>query len=143
MLKAKYLNAEQAYALVTECYQSGLTTRQWLAENGMNPSTFYRWVRKFRASAPGNDLPARNESHANPAIPYKQDVVQVDVIPDESGQASMRQPKECKKLELASDPHIPCASIAIQFAGASILISDHADPRTLTAALRSLKEALC
>ena len=39
--------------IITECQQrpTGVTTKQWLAENGIKEKAYYYWLRKFRREA--------------------------------------------------------------------------------------------
>jgi transposase-like protein len=139
MTKAKPLTPEKAYKMIMECYQSGLTTSQWLLKNGINQATFYKWVKKLRDNACYN-IPPANPVRRISTVPMKQEVVQVNVVPDNpSADISMNH-------EIV--PPIPYGQnilcpVIIQMAGASILVNDNADEHLLKNVIRSLKEALC
>ncbi|MDR2712973.1 MAG: transposase [Clostridiales bacterium] len=139
-------NAEKAYRIVMECYQSGLTIRQWLAENDIGSSTFYNWVRKLREQ-PCYNIPPMSGSKRD--IPYKQDIVQVNIIPDEQVNTMTilehgpQYPRTQDAGMKADKTVYDNAAITIQFADATIQISNNADPRMLISVLRSVREALC
>ena len=40
--------ADEQYRLIMECRSSGLSDFQWCNEHGINPGTFYNWVRRLR-----------------------------------------------------------------------------------------------
>ena len=44
---AKPTNAEEQYQLILECRSSGLSDYQWCPEHGINPGTFYNWVKRI------------------------------------------------------------------------------------------------
>jgi transposase-like protein len=139
MTKAKPLTPEKAYKMIMECYQSGLTTSQWLLKNGINQATFYKWVKKLRDNACYN-IPPANPVRRISTVPMKQEVVQVNVIPD-------NRPADVA-VNHEIEPPISCAQnnlcpVIIQIAGASILVNDNADERLLKSVIRSVREALC
>ena len=145
--KSKRLTPDKAYKLIMECYQSGLTNKQWLDENGICQATFYKWVKKLRESACYN-FPPDNRGRGMPSVPVRQEVVRVDVICD-----SIQKPKEITPYKMAevqdiTTPPVPATQnnhspIVIQLSGANILINGYTDQDMLTNAIRSLREALC
>lgn len=138
--KAKPLTPEKAYQLIIECYQSGLSTKQWLLENGIHQATFYKWVKKLRETA-GYNFPPDNRERKFPVIAVKQDVVRVDVIPDNSLEVTTAG-NEITPSQISVAPKTN-RTIVIQFKEAKILISDNTDQELLTSVIRSLKAALC
>jgi len=139
-------DSEKAHKLVMECYQSGLTAKQWLNQNNINPSTFYNWVKKLRVQ-PSYDLTLPCSGKKSVPVPYKQDVVQVGVIPDKA-EASVVYASQATHGERlihthADYAHASPAVITIQVADANILVNGYADQQVLTNVLRSVKAALC
>jgi len=137
--RSKPLTPERAYHLIMECYQSGLSTRQWLIENGICQSTFYKWVNKLRDTACFN-IPAKNKGE-NLGIPVKQDVVRIDIVPD-------NWPVNVTAGHGLTPSQIPetqntNSAIVIQYKEVNILINDLADHRLLVNTIRALREALC
>ncbi len=57
MIIQKRTSAEEQYKLILECRSSGLTDYQWCKEHGINPGTFYNWVKRLKAKA-CYDIPA-------------------------------------------------------------------------------------
>jgi transposase-like protein len=145
--KAKRLTPEKAYALIMECHQSGLSNKQWLVDNGICQSTFYKWVKKLRESACYN-FPPDNRELGISAVPVKQEVVRINVVPDDISSAdntgriiSASADREMMPpMHSAQDISSP---VIIQLAGANILINDCTNPEMLTSIIRSLREALC
>lgn len=71
---------------ITECRASGLTVKEWCAQNGCNTSTYYRWERellgRIKKSAPeGTNLIIGSKTM--PAV-SKQELVEVPVV-EEAG----------------------------------------------------------
>lgn len=53
----KRVIAGEQYKLILECRSSGLTDYQWCKDHGINPGTFYNWVKRLRKKA-CYDIPA-------------------------------------------------------------------------------------
>ena len=125
-MKSKYaLNAQQRYALILECRNSGLTDYQWCKEHGIHPGTFYNWVSKLKKKGI-TDIPdpcSRESVHSV----NKQEVVKVE---QHSLQAEVIN-KPTTRLELNTTHSAP---VEIDFNGATIRISNSID----TSLLRSI-----
>ena len=67
---------------ITECRASGLTVKEWCAQNGCNTSTYYRWERellgRIKKSAP-EETSLIIRSKTMPAV-SKQELVEVPVV---------------------------------------------------------------
>ena len=124
------LDLQKTFQLVMECRQSGMSDRQWCIEHDIHPSTFYYWVKRLRDHAcyevPENNF--HNSSHV-PACVVKQDVVKVNVVPDET--------------QSYSSAVTNGAPVVIQYQKANVLVQDNFNPNTLKDVLAVLKEALC
>ncbi len=48
------------YGIISSCQEraSGMSVKQWLAENGVKEKAYYYWLRKFRKEAYDQMLPA-------------------------------------------------------------------------------------
>lgn len=126
------LDLDKIFQLVMECRQSGLSDRQWCIEHDIHPSTFYSWVKKLRDYA-CYDVPKNtfySSTHATTRI-IKQDVVKIDMIPDEVTSS------------YSSSPAHNNTPVIIQYQQANILIHDNFNPDTLKNVLTILKETLC
>ena len=114
--------------LITECRKSGLTDHDWCEQNGINPSGFYKAVRRLRAAAcviPESSFPTNTYDLT---AQVKQDVVPVKIIPDDD---------DLDALEFSSSKPsvysmtITCKNITVQ-------ITNDANPELIEHALRVL-----
>lgn len=71
---------DEQYQLILECRSSGLSDYQWCTEHGINPGTFYNWVKRLRKTARYDIPPAA--SRGNYATSEKQDVVKLEILPN-------------------------------------------------------------
>lgn len=131
MKNAPSLSKEERFNLVLECRRSGLTDREWCIENGINPGTFYNWVKRFRREGKV-DIP-ESEYHINhKPVPNYQDVVRVDILPDFTKSAD----------EDHSGQFAATKSILISIGSCKIELDNSADPLLISAILRSLGGSL-
>ena len=118
-MKSKYaLNAQQRYALILECRNSGLTDYQWCKEHGIHPGTFYNWVSKLKKKGI-TDIPdpcGRESVHAV----NRQEVVKLDTY--------LVQPEVINEPTKLLEPNATTkAPVEIEYNGATIRISNSVD----------------
>ena len=105
----KRVPMQEQIKLINECRKSGLTDADWCRENGIAPSTFYNWVSRCRKTAA--DIQEPNYGHHETPQP-KQDVVSVDIIPDEFPESSaVVQPQTPLNLD---NSHVFTTTISFQ-----------------------------
>lgn len=130
-------SADEQYALIMECRRSGLSDQQWCMQHDINPGTFYNWVKRLRKKA-CYDIPAAT-GRARLTTPVKQEVVKVDIIPDQDPiPQTLALPKDDKQ-ESFSQP----APIEIRINEAVLRISNDVDPRLLAQIMRNLGGFVC
>ena len=85
MSRAKPISADEQYRLILECRSSGLSDYQWCTEHGINPGTFYNWVKRLRKKA-CYDIPepSGRNSYKPQAV---QEVVPLLIVDDEDPQS--------------------------------------------------------
>ena len=127
--------AEEQYQLIMECRSSGLSDYQWCTEHGINPGTFYNWVKRLRKKACYEIPPATGRNHYKP-IP-KQDVVKLEVIPEVPETVF----PGLEKRDLLNPEIRPV--VEIQTATLSIKISNDVDPKLLSQVIRSVTGIVC
>lgn len=91
-MNTRSLTPEQRFELVMECRSSGLSDYQWCREHDINPGTFYNWIARFRKKGYPNIPEPAGRTTVHKAI--KQEVVKIDVLPDEELSANHFQTKE-------------------------------------------------
>ena len=106
----KRVNADEQYKLILECRSSGLTDYQWCKNHGINPGTFYNWVKRLRKKA-CYDIPA--PAGRDDFRPQEiQEVVPLMIIDDEPGVPSI--PKvEQNNSSIASVAVLTCNGFSI------------------------------
>ena len=129
-MKSKYaLNAQQRYALILECRNSGLTDYQWCTEHGIHPGTFYNWVSKLKKKGI-TDIPdpcSRESVHAV----NKQEVVKLETY-------SVRPEVINEPTTLLESNATNIAPIEIDYNGATIRISNSVDASLLRSILNTI-----
>lgn len=127
---AQRRTADEQYQLIMECRTSGLSDYQWCQEHDINPGTFYNWVRRLRAKACYDIPPAAGCGDYKP-VP-KQDVVKLEVIPDQPRAVLPATVNTAYSLEETGP------AISIMVGTASINISNHVDPKLLSQVLETV-----
>lgn len=85
MSRAKPISADEQYQLILECRSSGLSDYQWCTEHGINPGTFYNWVKRLRKKACYDiPKPAGRSSYKPQAV---QEIVPLLIVDDEKPQS--------------------------------------------------------
>ncbi len=79
-MRAARKTSEEQYQLVMECRRSGMADCDWCRKNGINPETFYTWIRRLRKKG-GFPIPPtqKQPSLGSPS----HDIVRVEVLPEE------------------------------------------------------------
>ncbi|MDE6994957.1 MAG: helix-turn-helix domain-containing protein [Lachnospiraceae bacterium] len=121
-MRAARKPAEEQYQLVLECRRSGMTDSDWCREKGINPETFYTWIRRLRKKG-GFPIPPVPKQ----TLPVKasQDIARVNILPEE-GPCS---PADNKNTFLSPPPFRAVdASIEIEVKGVSFRFSGPVEP---------------
>ena len=125
---SKYRTQQHWLKLITECRQSGMTDMDWCRANGISRSTFYKAVKRLRASA--CELPESkvvSDNCLDLTASCNQDVVPISILPDEQTQIS----------DVPSTPRTPYA-MEISTGSMTIKISNDISPGMLSQTLRIL-----
>ena len=92
-----------------ECRSSGRSDAQWCQDQGIPASTFYRWIHDLRKTGI-YDIP-----DAVPAKDYlpetKQDVVKLEIIPDQPEQVVLPQNQIASYTDLPNQSVTPSIEI--------------------------------
>jgi hypothetical protein len=120
--------ASEQYRLVMEARQSGLSDAEWCRQHGIGPSTFYNWTVRLRKQ--GCELPQPWRDEKLPSL--KQDVVLLDVIPDEPDVHPV-----CIEAPSNSQPLI------LEMNGAKLTIPNGIDTLLLSQVISAMKGSLC
>ncbi len=120
-MRAARKTAEEQYQLILACRKSGMSDCDWCRENGINPETFYTWIKRLRKkggfSIPPSPVqkPCSNPSH---------DIVRVDVLPKDG----LCEPSGHKNTFLSPDAvQQATPSIVIEAAGATFRFTGAVD----------------
>lgn len=114
--------AEEQYQLVLECRGSGMTDSDWCREKGINPETFYTWIRRRRKKG-GFPIPTVSKQ----SIPSKvsHDIARVDILPEEVPCSPADNQNSFLSPPMA---HAGEASIEIEVNGATFRFSGPVEP---------------
>ena len=128
--------------LITESRQSGLPDSVWCEQHDIPQSSFYNAVSRLRKLA--CDIPASvDRTGAAMDFTAKQDVVQIDIVPDLDdlpGRSARSAPAKQERTEYLDNSH----TIEIILDSSScIRVCNGADPELMKAAIRSLRTSLC
>lgn len=127
--RRKRTSSQEQYRLLMECRSSGLSDQQWCRENGIEPSTFYNWVSRFRKKGI-TDIPEPCHAWEFSPTPV-QDVVRLDICPEKTF-----EPSSAYQYQIAS-------TIEISIGDATIRISNDADPVLLAQVMKCLDGVIC
>ena len=136
-MKSPRRSADEQYALIMECRSSGLSDQQWCIQHDINPGTFYNWVKRLRDKS-CYDIPHATR-RAGLTAPVKQEVVKVDIVPDQDPIPQTPVMPQNEKYETSLQP----APIEIRINEAVLRISNDIDPRLLAQILRNLGGLAC
>lgn len=129
-MRAKSIPKEKRFQLVLECRKSGLTDRQWCEQNGINPGTFYNWVKRFRQEGTF-EIPESEHRNTNTPVPHFQDVVQVSILPDFT-----KEPELPASINQSDSRNL--YPIEIQCASCRIRLNNAADPHLAAILVQNL-----
>ena len=124
--------------LITECRQSGFSDKAWCDQHDIPVSSFYNAASRLRKKACAIPEPAVNRSVMD-LTSHKQDVVQIDIIPDEVPEPDI---PDCRGLSV---PHLdnPHTIEIIMNGSTSLRISNAADPFLLEKVIGMFRRASC
>ncbi len=131
-MKKQRRSADEQYQLIMECRSSGLSDYQWCTEHDIKPGTFYNWVKRLRKKACYEIPSATGRSDYKPSP--KQDVVKIEVIPNE--QSPVIIPAESATLPLETVSPV----INIMIGSTSINISNNVDPKLLSQVIKTVTD---
>lgn len=115
-LAKNQMRAENWRGLISTCQQSGQTVVNWCQENGINPKTYYYWLRKLRKQElSGKELPI--------------------TLPE-------NKPVAFKQLEVRAPLESTRAAVIIHLPSATIEVADGTSQATVEAVFLALK-CLC
>ena len=118
----------EQYRMVMEARQSGLSDAEWCRRHGIGTSTFYNWTVRLRKR--GCEIPNPWDDVQLPSP--KQDVVLLDVIPDEP---------EVHPVCVEAPTHTQ--SLILEMNGAKLTIPNGIDKLLLSQVLSAMKGSLC
>lgn len=123
--------------LITECRQSGMTDKSWCEINSIPASSFYNAVSRLRRKS--CRIPEQQSHPVMDLTSRKQDVVQIDIVPDEISEPVTPVTNGMTAQHL-DNPH----TIELFMGdGASLRISNSADPLLLEKVIGMLRRASC
>ena len=113
---AKRTNAEEQYQLILECRSSGLSDYQWCTEHGINPGTFYNWVKRLRKKA-CYDIPDPVGKN-NHVAQQPQEVVPLFIVDEPAPKSVPMQKIEHNARTLANESHytaeLNCGGVSVR-----------------------------
>lgn len=114
--------AEEQYQLVLECRRSGMTDSDWCRKKGINPETFYTWIRRLRKKG-GFPIPPVPKQ----TLPIKasHDIARVDILPDEG---PCREPDNKNAFLTPPPVRAGDSSIEIEAKGVTFRFSGPVEP---------------
>ena len=119
--------------LITECRQSGMTDKSWCEINSIPASSFYNAVARLRRKS--CQIPEQQSQPVMDLTSRKQDVVQIDIVPDEISEPVIPVTNGMTTQHL-DNPH----TIELLMGdGASLRISNSADPLLLEKVIGMLR----
>ena len=133
-MKYQKYTDEQKIQLINECRQSGYSDYQWCKTNGVSPSTFYKWINKFRNQV----CQSSNSKVIKPS--EKQEVVRVDIV-DETVPTAIN---ENSALVESNIYNASCNNtLEINFNGLIIKANNDINPVLLSTIINTLRGLSC
>lgn len=120
--------------LIRECRTSGLSDKAWCETNNIASSTFYNAVTRLRRKACEIPAPAVTRSSHILDLTSKQEVVQIDICPDNA----VTVPASKTNMHL-DNSH----TIELQVNDFLLRVSNCADPILLEQVLRMIRTSAC
>lgn len=137
--RRKNTTKKERYQLIMECRSSGCSDAQWCKEHNIPASTFYRWISDLRKNGI-YDIPEAVAAKDYLPTP-KQDVVKLEIIPDQPEQVIVPQNQSTSYTDLSNQSATP--SIEIIHGDFTMRICNNADPMILKQILSALGNQLC
>ena len=134
-MRAARRTPDEQYQLITECRNSGLSDYQWCTDHGINPGTFYNWVKRLRKKACYDIPPAAIYGHNAPV--KKQEVVKLEILPEQP--VHVKEQKE-QFYQMIQD-RVPV--IEISCGAAIIRITNDITPQMLNQVIRAAGGLSC
>lgn len=122
---------EQRIKLISECRSSGLSDQQWCINHGINPGTFYNWVKRLRQEG-CNSIPERTCASDYAPAP-KQDVVEVS-------HDSFSEVSCINSTSFVSGKNDSVLNLS--FGDINLKVSNDVNPELLVLAIRALRGAV-
>lgn len=132
-MRAKRIRSDEQYRLIMECRSSGMSDHQWCLEHGINPSTFYSWLKRLRQKGCA-DLPFSSNGRN---VSIKQDVVRID-FPS----VSYDWP-DTQAVPVAEPMDFGVSAMELSIANATVRIPNGTDPALLEQLVRILEGLPC
>ena len=124
-----YRTKDEWLDLIRECRRSGMTDAQWCMANGISRNTFNTAIKRLKKCACA--IPTRASRDIHDLTVSGQDVVKVDIVPDEIPVGTM-VPETVPHLD---NSHM----IEISFGDIHISLSNGADPVLVSKTLSVLR----
>lgn len=143
-MRSRRRTPEEQLRLVTECYQSGLTTFQWCRQNDVKLSTFYVWVNRLKQSGE-IDTPAVIPT----AIPRKAeqpDIVKIEIEgekPLPTTMSSANAPIDEKGALPVAPMQTGYPVMEVILSGVQLRVTNEINPKLLADTLRLLRGGGC
>lgn len=122
---------EQRLKLISECRKSGMSDTRWCTEHGINPGTFYNWVKRFRREGI-YDIPSRTTADQYEPEPLH-DVVEI------SASTFVGMPDIEENMQPIIDGNI---AMSLSLCGINLQIYNNVNPELLATAIRALRGAV-
>ena len=138
-MRANPIPFDQQLQLIMECRSSGLTDYQWCQEHGINPGTFYNWVKRHRQKA-CDTIPGAEGRKAHPVPASRQEVVRID---PKQFSMELQEPVTQEHTVPMELPSVSSHTLEIELDGAVLRVSNDVSPGLLTQTIRLLKGLPC
>lgn len=130
-MAASSTTKEQRLQLISECRNSGMSDIRWCTEHGIDPGTFYNWVKRFRREGV-YDIPSRTTADRYEPEP-RHEVVEISA-------PAFRQ---VSAIEDSVEPeHAGNIAMSLSFCGINIQITNSAKPELLATLIGTLRGAV-
>jgi transposase-like protein len=144
MARAHRRSIEEQLQLIAECRASDLTNAEWCRREGIRPDTYYTWIERLQAR--GLLEKAASVPQRVVRDPYVPDIVKVEVNqPTNTNPLQQQVALPTPSTAIDSEAKFICqnkAVMEISIGGITIKVTNLANPRLLTEALRAIGGAL-
>ena len=126
----QYRTKDEWFKLIQECRKSGLSDAQWCALNGINRNSLSTAIKRLRKCSYA--IPSRSSDDIYDLTIPKQDVVKVDIVPDDQPHSEIISHKVA--------PHIDNSHmIEITLGDIHVSLCNGADPELVSRTLSLLR----